>query len=152
MTRSEPDKPRLRVLFLCTGNSCRSQMAEGWTRDLLGDRVEAFSAGTRPSRVDPRAVQVMREVGVDISAHRSKSVDALAGQPFDLVITLCDEAQAECPLFPGARKTVHIGFPDPARAVGSESEVLRVFRDIRDRIRRELIPIVEREILSSETG
>jgi arsenate reductase len=138
---------RLRVLFLCTGNSCRSQMAEGWARHLLGDRVDVLSAGTHPSLVNPRSIQVMREVGVDISSHRSKSVDEFLEQPFDLVITLCDHAQARCPVFPGASKMLHMGFPDPVFAVGTEEEILRVYREVRDAIRQKLIPLLERELV-----
>lgn len=112
---------------------------------MLGDRVEAFSAGTDPGGVNPRAIQVMKEAGVDISAHRSKSADEFSGQTFDLVITLCHEAQAQCPVFSGAKKTIHMGFPDPARVVGSDKEVLNAFREVRDRIRRNLIPFLEQK-------
>ncbi len=121
-------------------------MAEGWTRHILGDRAEVHSAGTNPSEVNPQAIDVMKEVGVDMSSHRSKSVDEFAGQPFDLVVTLCDEVQANCPVFVGATETIHKNFPDPAEAFGSEEEVLEVFRTVRDRIRRELIPVVESEL------
>jgi len=138
----------LRVLFLCTGNSCRSQMAEGWARHLLGNRVEAFSAGTDPGPVNPRAIQVMQEVRVDISSHRSKSLEDFSGQSFDLVITLCDDAEARCPVFTGAPKKIHMRFPDPGRAVGSEETVMEVFRKVRDRIRRELIRLLEEEIFN----
>jgi arsenate reductase len=162
-TPREPDsvaayrgnKNPLRVLFLCTGNSCRSQMAEGWARDWLGDRVNAYSAGTDPTVVNPLAIQVMKEVGVDISSHRSKSLDDLVDPVFDLVVTLCDDAQAGCPVFPGRGKMVHMGFPDPAKAIGTEGEVLQVFREVRDRIRDELIPVLEEEIsniTATETG
>jgi len=121
-------------------------MAEGWARQILGDRVEAHSAGTEPSEVNPRALQVMGEAGVDISSHRSESVEEFSDQPFDLVITLCDEARANCPIFLGATKTIHKGFPKPAEAVGSDEEVLEVFREVRDRIQKELIPLVEEEL------
>lgn len=133
----------LRILFLCTGNSCRSQMAEGWARHILGNRVEVYSAGTHPSVVNPKAVLVMREAGVDISSHRSKSVDEFLGKEFDLIITLCDEAETRCPVFPGKAKRIHKGFPDPARAVGSEELVLEIYRRVRDAIRDELIPLLE---------
>ena len=139
---------RLRVLFLCTGNSCRSQMAEGWVRHILGDQVEVYSAGTHPSVVNPRAIQVMREAGVDISSHWSKSLDEFLDKPFDLVITLCDHAQARCPVFPGASKMLHMGFPDPVFAAGTEEEILRVYREIRDAIRQKLIPLLERELVT----
>lgn len=148
MTQIRPDRSSLRVLFLCTGNSCRSQMAEGWARHLLGDRLQAHSAGTAPTVVNPLAVQVMREVGVDISSQSSKSVNEFSDQAFDLVITLCDDARARCPIFPGGAKTLHVGFPDPASAVGSRDSMLGVFREVRDQIRRELMPVLEEEIAS----
>lgn len=135
-----------RVLVLCTGNSCRSQMAEGWLRHDLGDRVEAFSAGTRPSFVHPLAIRVMAEAGVDLSSHRSKSVQEFAGRPFDLVVTVCDAAREACPAFPGAAKQIHELFPDPAAFGGSEDEVLQRFREIRDQIRQRLVPLVRRTL------
>ena len=110
----------LKVLFLCTENACRSQMAEGLVNHDLAGQVKAWSAGVRPSRVNPRAIQVMAEIGIDISHHRSKSVDDLAGEAFDLVITVCDQAQQQCPIFPGETEVMHVGFPDPARATGTE--------------------------------
>ena len=124
-----------RVLFLCTGNACRSQMAEGWARHLLGDTVEPHSAGTEPHGVDPRAARVMREAGVDISSHRSKHVRELEGTEFDLVVTLCDAAAGACPVFPGPTRVLHRGFDDPARATGSDEEKLAEFRRVRDEIR-----------------
>jgi len=127
-----------RMLFLCTGNSCRSQMAEGWTRALKRDRFEAFSAGTEPRPVDPRAVKVMREVGIDISGHRSKSVDEFAGQEFDYIVTVCDAANEACPFFPGTTKRVHAGFADPpklAEGAATEEGALGHYRRIRDEIR-----------------
>ena len=123
------------VLFLCTGNSCRSQMAEGWARRLARDRMEARSAGTDPRGVNPRAVRVMREAGVDISGQRSKHAKEFAGRPVDLVVTLCGGAKAACPFFPGAKAMIHRGFDDPAEATGSEEEALAVFRRVRDEIR-----------------
>ena len=111
----------LKVLFLCTENACRSQMAEGLVNHDLAGQVQALSAGVRPSRVNPRAVQVMAELGIDISHHRSKSVDDLAGEQFDLVITVCDQAQQQCPIFPGETEVMHVGFPDPAKATGTEA-------------------------------
>jgi len=140
---------KLRVLFLCTGNSCRSQMAEGWTRHLLGGHVDAFSAGTAPSGLHPLAVRVMKEAGVDISGQRSKSLDEFLGTPFDLVITLCDDARQSCPIFSGAASMVHMGFPDPAKASGTEEEVLGIYRQVRDRIRSELIPFLNELICRS---
>ncbi len=124
-----------RVLFLCTGNACRSQMAEGWARHLPGDTVEPHSAGTEPHGVDPRAARVMREAGVDISSHRSKHVRELEGTEFDLVVPLCDAAAGSCPVFPGGTRVLHRGFDDPARATGSDEEKLAEFRRVRDEIR-----------------
>ena len=128
----------LKVLFLCTENACRSQMAEGLVNHDLAGQVRAFSAGVRPSQVNPLAVQVMAELGIDISQHRSKSVDDLAGEQFDLVITVCDQAQQQCPIFPGETEVVHVGFPDPAKATGTEEEILTVFRTVRDNLRERL--------------
>jgi len=128
-----PDKKR--VLILCTGNSARSQMAEGLLRHDAGDRFEVFSAGTKPSRVRPEAVAVMRELGINISGHRSKSVDQFLGQPFDYVLTVCDHAKESCPIFPGNVITVHENFEDPAAFEGSEEERLGRFRRVRDEMR-----------------
>ncbi len=126
---------KLRVLFLCTANACRSQMAEGWTRQLKGDLIEAASAGVAPQALDPRAVAAMAEAGVDISGQRSKAVAELAGVEFDYVVTVCDDAREQCPVFPGRTHVVHVGFRDPARAEGSREEVEEVFRGVRDQIR-----------------
>jgi len=126
---------KIKVLFLCTGNSCRSQMAEGWAKALKGDVIEAYSAGTAPSTVNPLAIKVMKEAGVDISSQRSKNVVELMDVDFDVVITLCGDARDTCPVFPGDAKVVHRGFDDPARAEGSEEEVLAFFRRVRDEIR-----------------
>jgi len=128
----------LKVLFLCTENACRSQMAEGLVNHDLAGKVKAFSAGIRPSRVNPRAIQVMGELGIDISRHRSKPVDDLAREQFDLVITVCDQAQEQCPLFAGETEIMHVGFQDPAKATGSEAEILTVFRRVRDGLREQL--------------
>ena len=125
-------KPR--VLFLCTGNSCRSQMAEDWLRHLAGGRFAAFSAGTKPSGLNPLAVAVMKEVGIDISHHSSKHVSECFGQQFPYVITVCDAAAETCPVFPGASKKLHWNFLDPATSQGSEVERLAVFRKVRDEI------------------
>jgi arsenate reductase (thioredoxin) len=127
---------KLRILFLCTGNSCRSQMAEGWARHLKSEEIEAFSAGTNPQGVNPLAVQVMKEVGVDISSQRSKHVMELLDEPFDYVVTLCGGAQEACPVFPSDTKLRHVGFEDPAAATGNNEQVLSVFRNVRDQIRR----------------
>jgi arsenate reductase len=125
-------KPR--VLILCTGNSARSQMAEGLMRHEGGERFEVFSAGTRPSHVRPEAIAVMAEIGLDISGHRSKSVDEFVGQDLDFVITVCDNAKETCPVFPGAVKRLHWPFEDPAAVEGSEEVRKAAFRRIRDRI------------------
>ena len=128
------DQRKIRVLFVCTGNSCRSQMAEGALRHFGGGRFEAFSAGTHPSSVHPMAIRVMQEIGIEISSHRSKSVGEFLGQAFDYVITVCGGAKEACPFFPGPARRLHWNLEDPARAEGSEEEVFRVFRDVRDRI------------------
>lgn len=127
-----------RVLILCTGNSCRSQMAEGWLRHFGGSEIEVYSAGTRPSFVHPLAIQVMKEEGVDISSHRSKSVDEFVGKELDVVVTVCDDAREECPYLPGTHAMVHIPFEDPARASGTLDERLVVFRRVRDQIKEEM--------------
>ena len=123
-----------KVLFLCTGNSCRSQMAEGWLRHLAGDRFDVVSAGTHPVGLNPYAVTVMQEVQVDISNHVSERVDPYLQQRFDYVITVCDRAQETCPVFPGASKLLHWSFEDPAKARGTYEQQLVVFRKIRDEI------------------
>jgi arsenate reductase (thioredoxin) len=127
-----------RVLFLCTHNSCRSQMAEGLINHYLGDRFQAFSAGTEATRVNPLAVRVLAELGIDISRHYSKTIAEFAGQQFDHVITLCGSANEQCPLFFGGVRREHIGFDDPSRLRGSDEEVLPEFRRVRDEIRRKL--------------
>ncbi|MBL3539522.1 arsenate reductase ArsC [Aminivibrio sp.] len=131
-------KNKLKVLFLCTGNSCRSQMAEGWARHLRGDAVEAWSAGIEPCGLNPSAVAVMKEAGVDISGHRSKNVTELLDVPFDFVITVCGDADERCPFFPGNARTIHRGFDDPPKlALGKETEEekLDCYRRVRDEIR-----------------
>lgn len=128
----------LKVLFLCTGNSCRSQMAEGWTRHLKGDQIEPYSAGITTHGLHPDAVRVMAEAGVDISGQRSKLVSELGGVDFDYVVTVCDNAQQSCPVFPGKVKVVHVGFDDPPRLAAdakTEEERLRPYRRVRDEIR-----------------
>jgi len=127
-----------RVLFLCTANSCRSQMAEGIANHFWGDRLEAFSAGTQASFVNPTAIAVLKEIGIDISKHRSKDLSEFDGQTFDDVITLCGEANETCPLYIGGTKKTHIGFDDPAQAKGSNEEVLSEFRRVRDDIKEKL--------------
>jgi len=130
---------RLKVLFLCTGNSCRSQMAEGWARRLKGGVIHAYSAGIEPKELDPRAVKVMSEAGVDIAGQRSKHVSELRDMAFDLVITVCGHANENCPVFPGKTKRLHAGFDDPpqlAREAKSEDEALGHYRRVRDEIKR----------------
>ena len=129
---------RERVLILCTGNSARSQMAEGLLRHDAGARFEVFSAGVNPSRVRPEAVEAMREVGVDISSQRAKPVEEFAGQAFDYVITVCDNAREQCPFFPAGTKRIHWSFDDPAGAEGDRAARLAVFRRVRDEIRARL--------------
>jgi arsenate reductase len=124
-----------KVLILCTGNSARSQMAEGLLRHDAGDRFEVESAGTKPSQVRPEAIAVMKELSIDISGHRSKSVDEFAGQSFDYVLTVCDNAKESCPVYPGHANRLHRAFEDPAAAGGSETERLAVFRRVRDQLR-----------------
>ena len=132
---SETEKQPIRVLFLCTHNSSRSQMAEGLLRARGGAAFEVFSAGTEPRTVHPLAIKAMQELGIDLSGHTAKGIDVFAAQPaMDLVITVCDEAQEACPFFPNARKQVHWGFPDPSRVTGMEEERLAAFRHIRDLI------------------
>lgn len=130
--------PRLKILFLCTGNSCRSQMAEAWTRKLHPGRFEAYSAGTNPGCLDPRAVRVMAEAGIDISSQRSKHLKELAGIPIDWVITVCDSANESCPVFLGSARHIHSAFDDPPRlAAGATDEdvALTPYRRVRDEIR-----------------
>ena len=129
---------KLRVLVLCTGTSCRSQMAEGWIRALKGDLIEPFSAGVKSHGLNPLAVRAMAEAGVDISQQRSKLVDEFTGTSFDYVITVCDDARESCPLFPGVGKTIHHSFDDPpflARDAKSEEQALPHYRRVRDEIR-----------------
>jgi arsenate reductase (thioredoxin) len=133
-----------RVMVLCTGNSARSQMAEGLINHFLGDRWAAYSAGTKPSgHVHPLAVVAMAELGIDISDHRSKSTDEFRGQDFDVVITVCDNAARNCPTWLGKGKQIHIGFPDPAAAEGSDAEKLARFRETRDGIRQDVLDFLE---------
>ena len=133
------------ILFLCTGNSCRSQMAEGWLRHNAGDRADVFSAGTKPAGLNPMAVAVMRESGVDISSHRSKPVDELAKVEFQFVITVCDAVCQECPGYPGALYQLQWSFDDPAEATGSDEDNLAVFRRVRDEIAEQVEAFAQRE-------
>lgn len=135
---TETGRDKVKILFLCTGNSCRSQMAEGWTRHLKGDRIEPASAGVDPKGLDPLAVKAMAEAGVDISAQGSKHVEDLKQIAFDYVVTVCDHASENCPLFPGPTRVVHVGFEDPpklAAGVEDEAERIRPYRRVRDEIR-----------------
>lgn len=132
-------KPR--ILILCTGNSARSQMAEGLLRHDAGNRFEVHSAGTRPGHVRPEAITVMAELGIDLTGHRSKNVDEFAGRQFDIVLTVCDNARESCPVFPASRM-VHHSFDDPAALEASEAERLTLFRRVRDEIRHFLADLV----------
>ena len=136
-------KEKLKILFLCTGNSCRSQMAEGWAEKLKSDCIEAFSAGVYPVGVSSRAIKIMAEAGVDISGHRSKHVDELCGIKFDYVITLCDNAKESCPLYTGKTKLIHRPFSDPSMLIGSEEVITAAFRKVRDEIRDFVLSIPE---------
>ena len=124
-----------RILFLCTRNSARSQMAEALLREYKGDAYDTYSAGTEPSKIHPLAVEAMREISIDISANRSKSMHEFDGREFDMAVTLCDNARQGCPFFPGAKEVTHRGFDDPAAVQGSNTERLGAFRRVRDEIR-----------------
>lgn len=128
-----------KILFVCTHNSCRSQMAEGLMNALPGDRYEAASAGTEPSSVNPGAAAALEEIGIDISAHRSKSVDEFKAADFDFVVTVCDGAKEACPIMPGAKKTIHHSFIDPSGFIGTDEEIAAAFRKTRDEIREWLV-------------
>ena len=131
---TEP-KEKIKVLFLCTGNACRSQIAEGWARHLKGDVIDAYSAGIHPIGVSSRAIKVMAEAGVDISTHTSKHLDEFWNVDFDYVITLCDNAAKNCPVFHGKIKVIHKPFEDPYFATGSEERIMAEFRKARDKIK-----------------
>ena len=138
--------PTLRVLFLCTGNSCRSQMAEGWARHLKVGVIDAYSAGTHPKALDPLAVRVMADVGIDLSAQQPKSLDVLPPLPFDYVITVCSDAHETCPVFPGRARMIHRGFDDPPRyaaAAKSEEEALGHYVRVRDEIKAFIEQLLE---------
>ncbi len=136
---------RQRVLFLCTHNSARSQMAEGLLRHLGADRFDAFSAGSEAARVRPLAIRAMGELGIDISRQESKTLDRYLTEPFDYVITVCDQANASCPIFPGRSKRLHWSLPDPSQATGTEDEQLAVYRAVRDDLRQR----IETELLGA---
>ena len=144
MSVGDDKKPN--ILFLCTGNSCRSQMAEGFARAIEGDRINAWSAGIETHGLNPLAVRVMAEVGVDISRQRSKHVDELKDVAFDCVVTVCGAAHESCPVFPGSARVVHVGFDDPpalARSAASEEEALDQYRRVRDEIRAFVLTLPE---------
>ena len=141
-----------RVLFLCTGNSCRSQMAEAIVNARLGDRWQAYSAGTRPAAyVHPMAIQVLQEIGIEHQGY-SKSIEEIKDIPFDLVVTVCDSAAEECPLWLGAGRRVHMGFPDPAKASGSHEEIMAEFRSVRDAIEKGILALLLRGENKASTG
>ena len=145
MTAPESSGERIekkRVLFLCTHNSARSQMAEGLLRHLAGGRFEAASAGTEATSVRPEAVAAMAEIGSDISSQESKTLDRYLEEPFDYVVTVCDDANEACPFFPGAKERLHWSLPDPSRAGGTDEERMEVFRSVRDRLKER----IEREL------
>ena len=127
-----------RVLFLCTANSSRSQMAEGLVNHFMGDGIDAYSAGTEATSVNPNAIETMKEIGVDISRQQSKNLSVFDGHNFDYVITLCGNANETCPLYIGGTKKTHIGFDDPAKTQGAKEEILREFRRVRDEIKEKL--------------
>jgi arsenate reductase len=141
-----------RVLFLCTHNSARSQMAEGFLRSMAGDRFEVASAGTEATRVHPLATRAMAERGIDISRHTSKAFDALLQQPWDYLITVCDDANERCPFVPGVVKRLHWSFEDPSRAAGSEEDRLAVFRRLRDQIEGRVAEWIKTDDLARRIG
>lgn len=135
-----------KVLFLCTGNSCRSQMADGMVNHDFAGRIEACSAGTEPHGLNPRAVEVMKEIGIDISTYSSDHISKYEGQNFDYVITLCGDANEKCPLFFGGVQRLHMGFPDPPKATGTDEEIMAVYRQVRDDIRRQMREFFDTEL------
>ena len=147
MTAAEAGE-RARVLFVCTHNSARSQMAESLLRHLAGDRFEAHSAGTEATHVRPLAIRAMDEIGVDITGQESKTLERYLEQPIDYVVTVCDAANEACPFFPGAKNRLHWSFEDPSRAEGTEEERLEVFRKVRDEIRER----IERELVNKKAA
>lgn len=135
-----------KVLVLCTGNSCRSQIAEGYLRHFSGDQAEVYSAGVETHGVNPKAIQVMREDGIDISGHTSNHIDEYANIDFDRVITVCDNARERCPFFPTSAEKFHYNFPDPAKATGTPEEVLNEFRNVRQMIKEYAQDFVKNEL------
>ena len=132
-----------KILFICTGNSARSQIAEGLVNSLFLNNFEASSGGINPSKVNPYAVEVMKEIGIDISHHRSKNIRDFYGKDFDLVVTVCDNAKKVCPVFPGVKNMIHSSFNDPAEATGTKEQITAVFRNVRDQIKEWLIDYLE---------
>lgn len=137
------------ILVLCTGNSCRSQIAEGFLKAMLEDQANVYSAGVETHGVNPRAIAIMNEIGIDLSDHTSNHIDEYLDVPMDLVITVCDHAKERCPVFPAAVKSVHHNFPDPAKADGSEEEIAQSFRDVREQIRDYLAELTDEMGLSN---
>lgn len=137
---------RKRVLIICTGNSCRSQMAEGLLRAISKELIEVESAGTHPCYVHPVAIEVLKEIGIDISSHTSKSVDRFIKQQFDYVITVCDSAKERCPYFPGAKSRLHIPFEDPVGFQGTDEERMNKFREVRDEIKKRMEQFIKIEL------
>ncbi|MFN7170533.1 MAG: arsenate reductase ArsC [Candidatus Omnitrophota bacterium] len=133
----------IKVLFLCTGNSARSQMAEGFLRHLANNKFEVFSAGINPTQVNPLAIKVMSEIGIDISMQKSKSIMEFINRQFDYVITVCDNTKQTCPIFPGKYQKIHWNLEDPAQAQGTEEEKLKVFRKIRDRLKKNILDFLK---------
>jgi arsenate reductase len=132
------EKKKKKVLFLCTHNSARSQMAEGILRHFYGDEFKVFSAGVSPSKVNPYAIKVMAEIEIDISKHKSKSVNEFIGKKFDYVVTVCDNAKKECPFFPGSVRYIHWNLIDPSEKTGSEEKIIAIFRKVRDEIKQKI--------------
>lgn len=151
-TAQKSSSGRPRVLFICTHNSARSQMAEGFLRHIAGDAFEAASAGTEPGALHPLAVEVMAEAGIDISGQRAKSVDDFVQQRFDYVVTVCDDAREACPYFPNAVNRLHWSLPDPAAAGGTREERLAVFRDVRDEIKVRVEQLVKDNVPGEQKG
>jgi arsenate reductase (thioredoxin) len=148
VSEQERETTRRRVLFLCTHNSARSQMAEGLLRHLAGDRFEVYSAGTEATSVRPEAISAMAELGIDISGQESETLDRYLSESFDYVVTVCDDANEACPVFPGAKNRLHWSFRDPSRATGSDEERLEVFRAVRD----EILGRIERDLVLEGGG
>jgi arsenate reductase len=146
------NKGKIKVLFVCTGNSCRSQMAEGWARHLKGDIIDAYSAGLMPTPVHPRAVKVMKEAGVDISKQKSKHICDLIGTDFDYVITVCDYARQQCPMIRSSARILHRGFEDPSFLEGTEDEIMAAFRKTRDEIKDLIINLADTLHLPNKTS